>query len=150
MRFREVTVEDVASLELARLPDTDAGPADPRMALNLRGEHHPVQALAPRVMYLAEDSGRVLGYIGGHLTERFGCDGELQYLYVSPESRRSGVASGLLDLLARWFRTQGAARICVDVEPANARARAFYFSRGATELDSHWLVWDDIGKRIAR
>jgi ribosomal protein S18 acetylase RimI-like enzyme len=94
-------------------------------------------------MYLAEDPERVMGYIGGHLTGRFGCDGELQYLCVSPESRRSGVAAGLLD-------AQGAARICVDEEPANARARAFYFSRGTTELDSHWLVWDDIGKRIAR
>lgn len=40
----------------------------------------------------------------------------------------------LLRFLARWFTRQGAARICVNVEPSNAVARAFYARHGATEL----------------
>ena len=114
------------------------------MARYLRGEHHPQKALMPRVMYLAEGAEGTVGYIGGHLTERYECDGELQYLYVVSEHRRAGVASGMLRLLARWFEVQGASRICVDVEPDNQRARGFYTHHGATHLNSHWLVWSDL------
>jgi ribosomal protein S18 acetylase RimI-like enzyme len=114
------------------------------MANYLRGEHHPQKALMPRVMYLAENTEGAVGYIGGHLTERYGCDGELQYLYVGPSHRRSGVASELFRMLIGWFQTQGASRICVDVEPENQAARAFYARHGANPLNPHWLVWDDI------
>jgi ribosomal protein S18 acetylase RimI-like enzyme len=114
------------------------------MALYLSCLHDPQQALPPRVMYLCESAEAVVGYIGGHLTERYECDGELQYLYVAPQYRRTGVASEMLRLLARWFDTHDASRICVDVEPDNHRARGFYASHGANYLNSHWLVWPDL------
>ncbi len=144
IRYREATLGDVPEMERIRLSDSAAGPADPRMASYLRGEHHPQKALMPRVMYIAADADAMVGYIGGHLTRRYGCDGELQYLYVLPEHRRTGVASEMLRSLWRWFRKRDAARICVDVEPDNERARGFYMSHGATYLSSHWLVWSDI------
>jgi GNAT superfamily N-acetyltransferase len=56
------------------------------------------------------------------------------------------VATQLLRRLAEWFVSQGARRICVDVQPANRSARAFYARHGATELNPHWMVWEDIGK----
>ena len=143
IRYREATVDDVLDLERMRNADGE-WPADPRMARYLRGEHHPQKALDLRVMYLAEDSERMLGYIGGHLTERLDCDGELQYLYVTPEHRRTGVASQMFRLLIQWFDGQGASRICVDVEPDNHGARGFYRRNGATDLDSHWLVWSGL------
>jgi hypothetical protein len=34
--------------------------------------------------------------------------------------------------------------VCVDVEPENRVARAFYSRHGAVPLNPHWLVWDDI------
>jgi GNAT superfamily N-acetyltransferase len=128
------------------------------MARYLRGEHHPQKALGPRVMFLAEAPASAegvgspaanpqphpIGYIGGHRTERYGCDGELQYLYVSPAARRGGVASEMLRRMAEWFEAQGAARICVDVEPGNARPRAFYRKHGAVDLNPHWLVWEEL------
>ena len=77
--YREANPHDVPGLEAMRLPDAKAGPADPRMAIYLRREHHPQKALLPRVMYLAETPEGPIGYIGGHLTERYGCDGEVQY-----------------------------------------------------------------------
>jgi ribosomal protein S18 acetylase RimI-like enzyme len=127
IRYREAIVEDVPEMESVRAPDSEAGPADVRMARYLRGEHHPQQALMPRVMYVAADT-----------------EAELQYLYVTPCHRRCGVASGMLHVLWRWFLERDASRICVDVEPDNAAARGFYLSHGATYLNSHWLVWPDI------
>ncbi len=134
-------------MERIRLPDPVWGPADPRMASYLRGGHHPQKALIPRVIFVAEDAEGLVGYIGGHLTEHYECDGELQYLYVTPQHRRTGVASGMLRSLWGWFDEQGASRICVDVEPDNDGAGGFYTRHDATYLDSHWLVWADIGVR---
>ena len=142
---RQAVVADVPEIERMRLPDTGAGPADPRMALYLAGDHHPQQALPPRVIYIAVGAGSIVGYIGGHLTRRYDCDGELQYLYVAPANRGSDVATGMLQLLWAWFLERGARRVCVDVEPDNERARGFYMKHGATVLNSHWLVWPDIG-----
>ncbi len=142
--YREVSPHDVPGLEHMRLPDTVAGPADPRMAVYLRREHHPQQALLPRVMYLAETPKGPIGYIGGHLTERYGCDGEVQYLYVSPDHRRLGVATELLRMVMSWFEEKSASNICVDVAPDNEGARAFYHGHGAVFLNSHWLVWKSL------
>lgn len=133
---------------LAPLPaENEAGGAsEDRMRRYLAGEHHPQQALPPRVMWAAYDEEAVIGYIAGHLTRRYGCDGELQWIYVVPSHRGTGVASHLVGLLADWFRKQGAARVCVDV--GDDRARKFYRRHGATDLNAHWMVWEDIGKAI--
>ncbi len=86
----------------------------------------------------------MVGFIAGHLTSRYGCDGELQWMDVIPEFRRRSVASELLRRLAKWFAEQGASRICVDVDPANKIARSFYTKHRAEHLNPHWLVWSDI------
>jgi ribosomal protein S18 acetylase RimI-like enzyme len=98
----------------------------------------------PRVILACGERDSVVGYIGGHLTRRFDCEGELQYLYVVPQRRRSGIASALLWLQADWFAERDVSRVCVDVEPDNTVARAFYARHGAVELSSHWMVWTDI------
>ena len=122
-----------------------------RIALYLSGKHHPRQALLPRVSYVAVVGSSLVGFIAGHLTRRYGCDGELQWISVIPERRGSAVASRLLRLLAGWFADRKASRICVDVDPANTIARRFYLRHGAEKLNEHWLVWNDVsvvlGKR---
>jgi ribosomal protein S18 acetylase RimI-like enzyme len=70
----------------------------------------------------------------------------LEWINVIPERRGAGVASELLRLLAGWFVEQKAFRVCVDVEPSNTVARAFYTRHGAETLNPHWLVWNDIRK----
>lgn len=142
MTFREATSADVPAMERCRVGDAEAGHADPRMSAYLDGLHHPGQAKAPRVAYVAESDGHVAGYIAGHLTRRFKCQGELQYLYVAPRHRRAGVASSLVRVLARWFSERHARRVCVNA--ADDRAAAFYRSVGADDLKPHWLVWNDI------
>ena len=110
----------------------------------LEGAVNPQHALAPRACHVAVERSAVVGFVAGHLTRRHGCEGELEWINVIPERRRSGIASGLLRLLAGWFVAQNALRICVDVEPSNAAARAFYHRHGAEKLNEHWLVWNDI------
>jgi GNAT superfamily N-acetyltransferase len=107
-------------------------------------EHHPQKALMPRVIYVACDGDALVGLIAGHLTRRYACDGELEWIDVIAAHRRSGVASELLRLLAQWFSGQKAHRVCVDVNPANLVARRFYTRHGAESLNPHWLVWNDI------
>ena len=110
----------------------------------LDGEHHRQHALASRTCYVAVEESQVIGFAAGHLTRRYACSGELQWINVAPGRRGSGIASELLRLLAGWFVQQGAYRVCVDVDPANAAARAFYTRNGAERLNRHWLVWNDI------
>jgi GNAT superfamily N-acetyltransferase len=105
-------------------------------------ELHPRQALMPRVVYVALEDDSLVGFIAGHLTRRYACDGELEWINVIRERRGSGVASELLRLLAAWFVEQKASRICVD--PGNAIARRFYTRHGADNLNKHWMVWNDI------
>jgi GNAT superfamily N-acetyltransferase len=136
-------------MALLRERDPERGPADPRMALYLEGKHHPQRALPPRIGFVALDGDGLVGYIAGHRTRRYECDGELQYLYVAPPYRRSGVASALLRLLAEWFVAQGARIVCVDVAEDSPAARPFYVRHGAVELNRHWLVWRDIGSVLA-
>lgn len=142
--YRVATPLDVASMSLCRLDDPAAGPADTRMTAYMQGTHHPQQALAPRVVLVGLADHRVVGYIAGHLTRRYQCEGELQYLFVAPPYRRAGVAAELLARLADWFESQGAHRVCVNVAPENAPARAFYAKCGAQELRRFWYVWKDV------
>lgn len=109
----------------------------------LAGEHHPHEALPARSMWLATCDESPVGYVAGHLTRRFSCDGELQWIYVVSDHRRAGVGSRLLCLMSTWFLDRQARRVCVDV--GNDEARPFYRDHGAKELNRHWMVWDDIG-----
>src|SRR5712664_1008521 len=115
-----------------------------RISRYLDRELHPQQALLPRVIYVALEGDSLVGFIAGHLTRRYACDGELEWINVIRERRGSVVASVLLRLLAAWFAKQKASRICVDVDPANTTARRFYMRHGADNLNEHWLVWNDI------
>jgi GNAT superfamily N-acetyltransferase len=145
--LRPATGDDVA--EMARIRELGGwtgGAGAERMALYLAGAHHPRYALQARIVLVAEDGISIVGYIAGHLTTRFGCDGELQWLFVLPAYRGGGVASRLLGALATWCARHDSRSVCVDVEPENARARRFYLRHGARALDTHWLVWDDISQ----
>lgn len=142
--YREATSADVPAMVRCRAPDRVAGAADSRMAAYLDGQHHPQQALTARTAFVAVAGDQVVGYIAGHATTRYGCSGEVQYLYVAPEYRRRGVARNLLRRLARWFDDNAIHRVCVNANMDSAGAVAFYPASGAVPLNSYWFVWDDI------
>ena len=127
IRFRETTTADVPAMELCRLADPIDGLADPRMAAYFDRQHHPQQALLPRVGYVALANDTVIGYIAGHRTTRHGCSGEVQYVFVAPAYRRRGIGTALLQLLAEWFQAQAAQKVCVAVAADSPpEAQPFY------------------------
>lgn len=143
--YRQATLDDVPAMADIRAGDwgtvehwTDS------IRSYLAGERHPREAKKPRVAYVAVHDDLIVGLVAGHLTRRFQCDGELEWISVRPEYRRHGVSGRLLRLLAQWFAEQNAARVCVDVVPTNEAARRFYSRNGAVDLKPSWMVWDDI------
>ena len=151
LHYRQVEASDIPAL--ARIRAADWGSEEywtARISGYLNGELHPQKALAPRVMYVALDVDSILGFIAGHLTRRYGCDGELEWVNVVPERRGTGISSELLRLLAAWFVEQKARKVCVDVDPANPVARKFYARHGAVTLNPHWMVWNDIGEVLGK
>jgi GNAT superfamily N-acetyltransferase len=151
IRYREATASDIEEMAQIRTDGGWTGGASAeRMGRYLAGTHHPQQARAARRAYVAEDSGRMVGFVAGHLTARLECDGEVQWLYVIPARRGGEIATGLLARMAAWFLDQHARRICVNVEPENRVARRFYQRRGARALNQHWLVWDDVTDALAK
>ena len=143
--YRTASIDDVVGMAHLRDASGWRGGAEAETVRRyLAGEHHPQHALAARVAFLAEAAGETVGYIAGHLTTRFECEGELQWFLIAPAQRGGDAAACLLDALAKWFREQGATRVCVNVAPDNGRARQFYARHGAMELSDHWMVWPDI------
>ena len=147
--YREAVSSDAESMALARAAGHWTGGASASvMARYLAGEHHPQQALLPRVAYVAEDGGEVVGFVAGHLTRRFGCAGEVQWIFVAPAHRGGTIATALLYRLAVWFADRSAARVCVNVAPDNFRATAFYVRHGAGVLNDHWLEWTNLAAAV--
>jgi GNAT superfamily N-acetyltransferase len=109
----------------------------------LRGELSPQKALPPRAAFVAEEPDlRIVGFVAGHLTRRFTCDAEIEWLNVAESHRGQGLAGQLIAAMAAWFISQNAVRVCVD--PGTAPARRLYTRLGAQPLNPHWLNWPDI------
>jgi ribosomal protein S18 acetylase RimI-like enzyme len=143
IEYRAATIADVSSL--ARLRSEGWGEAEywiPRITGYMREEHHPQKALIPRVVYVAVENNKIIGFIAGHLTQRLECEGELEWIDVTSAYRRKGIATQLACILAAWFVEQKASKVCVD--PGNDNARKFYAALGAGNLNAHWMYWEDI------
>lgn len=113
-----------------------------RIGRYLSGEHSPQQALPIRVAFVAMEEGRLVGFVAGHHTRRFDCDGELQWINVVQERRGSGIADQLMQKMGEWFVRQQLVRVCVNVSAENVAARKLYTRSGATALNDHWMIWD--------
>lgn len=147
LRYRQSRSNDIPAM--AEIRAQDWGSEEywrERIRQYVALEVSPREALQARVLFVCVEGQRVVGLIAGHLTRRFGCDGELEWISVRQQYRNRGIASQLLRRLAKWFMTQNARRICVDVQPSNKVARRFYAEKGAESLRPHWMVWEDIGR----
>jgi ribosomal protein S18 acetylase RimI-like enzyme len=150
MTIRPAVTADVPAMARIRaLTWGDEGYWKARIAGYLAGEVNPQGAREPRVGFVAVENQAIVGLVAGHLTQRLGCDGEMEWIDVIPTRRGSGVAKELLARLAGWFAEHDAARVCVDVEPSNHRARRFYERHGARPVNEHWLVWEDLPSAMA-
>jgi ribosomal protein S18 acetylase RimI-like enzyme len=143
--YREAEPSDIP--EMARLRVQRPGREEywtDRITQYFEREHNPQMALPPRIGFVAVEGETVIGLITGHLSRRYSCNGEVQWIHVAPGHRRRGVASELLRLLAKWFVEQKALKICVDVDPSNTAGLRFYTKHGASVLNPHWMMWNDI------
>jgi GNAT superfamily N-acetyltransferase len=103
-------------------------------------KEHPQTSKEPRVIYAAIAGGEMVGYIAGHLTERFGMDGELESIYILYEHQRRGLGTRLVIELAKWFQTWNVTKVCVDAVP---QSQGFYLKLEARPFRGPWLVWDN-------
>lgn len=85
-----------------------------RISGYLAGYHSPPKALPARTIFVATENNLVVAFVAGHLTTRFACHAELEWITVLAEKRGQGIAGLLLEKIARWFIEQNALRICVD------------------------------------
>lgn len=141
--YREATIQDVSSLAKIRGDHImEVKIWYNRILGYLEGTHNPQKALEPRIIYIASVNETIIGFVAGHLTHRYNCECELQWINVIEEFRRTGIASELLKWLANWFVEKKSYKICVD--PGNGIARQFYLKNGAKPLNDHWMFWEDI------
>lgn len=86
--------------------------------------------LAQLVTFIARTDERDVGIIRtAHHDER-DATAWLLSMWVSPEMRRKGIASSLVDSVVAWARGEGRRRIVLDVTETNAAAIALYRAKG--------------------
>ena len=108
----------------------------------LSGRHSPERALETRMAFVALRCDRIVGLAAGHLTRRFGCQGELQWIRVA-QGEDSALYKQLFAIIANWFAHEKANRICVNVYNKNQETRRLYSAFGARPLGQHWMTWND-------
>jgi ribosomal protein S18 acetylase RimI-like enzyme len=141
--YREATDKDIPLLAKIRSENWETEVYwKNRISAYLNYTNNPQQSLKARVIYVVCDGDKVIGFIAGHLANRYNCEGELEWIDVIEEYRRKGIASELVKLLAKWFIEQKSFKICID--PGNDNARLFYKKNGAEMLNNHWMYWKDI------
>ena len=141
--YRKASEEDIP--EIAKIRAVYSGNAEywtDRIVNYFRGQLNPQKALPQRVIYVASHNSSIVAFIAGHLSTRYDCEGELQWIDTLENYRRKGIATSLLKILGKWFIENNAYKICVD--PGSPNARLFYQNNGATNLNDHWMFWNDI------
>jgi GNAT superfamily N-acetyltransferase len=98
------------------------------------------KALGDGFTILAESAGRLIGFAAYHHTRRWGCDAELESLYVLLSHQGRGVGTTLLREIVGRLRAEGSRSLCVGYSPHNPYKR-FYSKHGAVEINPHWAAW---------
>ncbi len=81
------------------------------------------------VALVAEAAGEIVAYLIGRAVAE---EGEILNLAVSPEQRRQGLGSLLLEAGLDALAEAGATRVWLEVRASNERAQALYQARGFT------------------
>lgn len=145
LHIRPATNADIPAMAAIRAAESQSQEFwERRIAGYLAGTHNPQQALPERAAFVAEEAGAIAGFVAGHRTRRYHCNGELEWINTAAAHRGQGIAAALLARMAAWFVAQQALRVCINVAPDNAPAVAFYRRHGAQPLDEFFMEWPDI------
>jgi GNAT superfamily N-acetyltransferase len=99
-------------------------------------------------LWLADDGNRCLGMLAmapdnpeGPLILRDETTAHILAAVTTAGSRRTGIATALLDTALRWARANGYERCAVDSEPMNHVAARFWLKRFHPAVDSllRWI-----------
>ena len=83
IQYREARESDISALARIRAAEWETEEYwRKRIAGYISGQVHPQKALMPRVVYVAVEDDQVIGFVAGHLTRRFECEGELEWVDV--------------------------------------------------------------------
>jgi ribosomal protein S18 acetylase RimI-like enzyme len=145
VRIRRATRKDHDAIWAATMQTVwdDLPPDDRELADRARFESHfrpharKIVKSPENQIYVAEDSeGRFVGYtIFGPATSMLSAV-PFVFVYdvwVSPEARRQGVATALLDHAMAWCRKRGLVSVKLEVAAQNAAARQLYASLDFSE-----------------
>ncbi len=78
-----------------------------------------------RIVLKAEVDEKIVGYIAGHLTNRYEKDAEIQSFYVLKSYQRQGIGRQLFLKFVEWMQLQHAQSLCVGIAEDNPY-QAFY------------------------
>jgi ribosomal protein S18 acetylase RimI-like enzyme len=121
--------------------EVDYAAREHRWRTYFRGES-PQTSKPQRQVFKAVINEKIIGYIAGHLTTRYGKDAEIQSFYVLKEFQRKGIGTTLLAKFVNWFNTLEAQSLCVGIKADNPY-KAFYLKHGGQYLNEHWVYWDN-------
>lgn len=114
---------------------------EPRIAAYIIGQLTPAFGLEPRAIFVAVDENNdVVGFIAGHLSKRFHCDGEIYWLNVQADRRGHRIADQLLAALFDWFTQHNAHKLCIEVPPSAESARKLLARHNAQPIGPLWLT----------
>lgn len=143
--IRETEDSDIAAMARIRAAEWETEEHwNKRIHDYLAGELDPKFALKPRVSYTCCEAKSIIGFIAGHLTTRHSYEGELEWINVLPEKRRSGSRESYF---VRWQNGSSYKTPCGSAWTSNLSnmiARRFYSRSGAENLKPHWMVRNDI------
>lgn len=105
---------------------------------------------APDLFIVAEEDGRIIGYIVGEIREivlsglsHMSRMGHILNIAVDKERRKRGVGTLLMQRVEVIFREGNASRATLEVRESNANARTFYHDLGYREMGRVQAYYQD-------
>jgi GNAT superfamily N-acetyltransferase len=107
----------------------------------------PASSKPERVVFKAVADGKIIGFIAGHLTDRYGKDAEIQNFYILKPYQRQGAGTTLLKQLVGWLLANNAESLCVGIAADNPY-QEFYLKHGGFYINEHWIGWDHLAALV--
>ncbi|MGY5764139.1 GNAT family N-acetyltransferase [Brachybacterium sp. DNPG3] len=103
-----------------------------------------MQRVDEAAWFLALESGQPIGVVAvRHEADSPANERELQAMWVTPTSRKAGLAQRLAEAVFAWAAEDGADTVTLYVGPTNTGARAAYESLGFTDTGDRWQIVED-------
>ena len=133
VRYEQLKLHEVSRLRAIRLralqdaPDAFGTTFEESRA---RTDDDWEKQLAKLPTFVAVEDGRDLAMVRCTRDQHKADTAWLLSMWVAPEARRARVGSALVDLVVTWARSNGIARLVLDVADWNTAAVALYESKG--------------------